>query len=473
MRKLRISAFTLLLAAGAGGCAVGPNYSKPEIKVPPAFGEANYSGAAEKPDELVGWWTTFNDPVLNSLVEKAVKSNLDLRLAESRIKEVRALRGATDSDRWPQLSASGSYSNNRGSENTFLGKRGGTGGVEYDLFQAGFDASWEIDLFGGVKRAVEAADADISASVENRRDVLVTLLGDVARNYIELRGLQRQIAITNDNIKSEQETLELIRLKYKAGMNSYLDVVRAESLVATTKSQMPSLERSVKQSTHRLSVLLGQEPGALGEELSKDAPVPVSSSKVVAGLPSDLLLRRPDIRKAERELSAASARIGVAKADLFPRFSLTGSFGLQSAESQDLGAASSRFWSVGPSVRWPLFTAGRTRANIRVQDARHEQALTLYEQTILTALEDVENALVAYSREQARMDYLAEAAAANRQAVSMAVELYSKGLIDFLNVLEAERSLYASESQLSQSEAAVSSNLVALYKALGGGWERF
>ena len=350
-------------------------------------------------------------------------------------------------------------------------KKSGSGGVEYDQFQAGFDASWEIDLFGGVSRAAEAADADISASVEGRRSVFVTLLGDVARSYIDLRGLQRQVAITNANIKSQEETLELIRLRYKAGLNSYLDVVRAEALVATTKSQLPSLERSLRQTAHRLSVLSGREPGALWEELSKESTVPIASSKIVAGLPSELLLRRPDLRRAERELAAASARIGVAKADLFPRFSLTGSFGLQSADAKDLGASSSQFWSFGPSVRLPLFTAGRTRANIRVQDARYEQALVRYEQSFFTALEDVENSLVAYSREQARREALAEASRASRDAVAMATELYSKGLIDFLNVLEAERSLFDSESRLVQSEAAVSSNLVALYKALGGGWE--
>ncbi len=288
---------------------------------------------------------------------------------------------------------------------------------------------------------------------------------------MEFRGVQRQVAITNENIKSQQETLELIKLRYKAGLNSYLDVARADALVATTRSQIPSLERSLKQASHRLSVLTGQEPGALWSELSKELPVPVASQKIITGLPSELLLRRPDLRRAERELASASARIGVAKADLFPRFSLTGSFGLQSAEAKDLGAASSQFWSFGPAVRLPLFTAGRTRANIRVQDARYDHALVRYEQSILVALEDVENSLVAYSREEARRMSLAEASKSNREAVAMAMELYSKGLIDFLNVLEAERQLFASESELVRSEAAVSSNLVALYKALGGGWE--
>ncbi|MEK6590433.1 MAG: efflux transporter outer membrane subunit [Nitrospinota bacterium] len=472
MKKFKTEIWAMLLTTGIIGCAAGPNYKRPEAAVPPSFQEAKKEIISGEVSQLARWWTTFNDRVLNSLIEKAIHSNIDLRVAEIHIKEVRASRGIIDSDRWPQVNASGSYAQNRVSENTRQGRSvKAFGGAEYELYQTGFDASWEIDLFGSVRRAVEAADADIESAIESRRSVLVTLLGDVARNYIELRGLQRQIIITKGNLKIQEETLKLIQARYKAGLISYLDVTRAEAQVADTDAQIPLLERSLKQVSHRLSVLSGQEPGSLWAELSRDAPIPVPPSQVVVGIPSELLRRRPDLRRTEREIAAASARIGVATADLFPRFSLTGSFGLQGQSSNDLSDSASRFWSAGPSIHLPIFTAGLIRSNIKVQDARYEQALARYEQTVLTALEDVENSLVAWFMEQSRLKSLSEATTANRQSAAMARELYSKGLTDFLNVLEAERSLLSSENQLAQSEAAVSTNLVALYKALGGGWE--
>ncbi|MDH4099603.1 MAG: efflux transporter outer membrane subunit [Nitrospirota bacterium] len=460
-----------LCAACLSACAVGPTYKKPETKVPDQWTTAQKQAEAAKAEELARWWTTFDDPVLDGLVARAVKSNLDLRLAEARIREARAARGITDADRWPSIDASASQTRSRTSEKQpRSANRGGTG-KEYDIYQAGFDASWEIDLFGAVKRAVEAADADIETRMEARRAVLVALLGDVARNYIEVRGLQKEIAITRENIRLQQETLELVRARYTAGLNSYLDVTRAEQLVANTTSQLPTQEITLKQTIHRLGVLLGQEPGALMAELEEAKPIPATTNSVPVGLPSELLLRRPDIRQAERELAAATARTGVATADLFPRFSLTGSFGLQGGEARDLGFSSSRFWSVGPTVRWPVFDAGRIRANIKVQNERQEQALTLYEQTVLRALEDVENSLVAWQREQARRESLTQAVDAGRQSLAMSSELFTKGLINFLDVIEVEKSLVEAESQLARSESAVSSNLVALYKALGGGWE--
>lgn len=469
VRLLSLGVLGVFLA----GCAVGPMYKKPEAKVPQKWQASQETIAVSQTGDLTRWWTTFNDPVLNDIVERAVKSNLDLRLAEARIREARAVRGVTESDRWPSIDASASQSRSRTSEKQpRSASRGGvSGGKEYDTYQAGFDASWELDLFGAVRRAVEAADADIAASVEARRGVLVTLLGDVARNYIEARGLQRQIIITRENIRLQQETLDIVRIRYKAGLNNYLDVTRAEQLVAGTTSQLPSLETALKQAIHRIGVLLGQGPTAMMEQLAEERPIPASTTGVPLGLPSDLLLRRPDIRQAERDLAASTARIGVATADLFPRFSLTGSFGLQGGEARDLGFSSSRFWSVGPSVRWPVFDAGRIRSNIKVQDERQEQALTRYEQAVLRALEDVENGLVAWSREQERCGSLAEAVTAGRQSLSMSTELFTKGLINFLDVIVVAQSLVDAESRLAQSETAVSSNLVALYKALGGGWE--
>jgi len=346
-------------------------------------------------------------------------------------------------------------------------------GVErtQNLFQAGFDATWEIDVFGGVRRAIEAAGADIQVAEENRRYVLVTLLSEVARNYIEARANQRRLDIVHGNIRSQADTLELTRTRFNAGLTSELDVAQAESQLASTQSQVPLLDILLRQAIHRLGVLLGQPPESLLEELNQDTPLPTIPPEIPLGLPSELLLRRPDIRRSERELAAATARIGVATAELFPRFSLTGSFGTQTDDMQHFLDRKSLFWSVGPNMSWPIFDAGRIRANIDVQDARQQQALALFQQTILTALEDVENTVVAYRQEQVRHRYLASAVQANRRAFQLANERYTKGLADFLSVLESQRSLYITEDALVQSEGQAVTNLIALYKALGGGWE--
>jgi outer membrane protein, multidrug efflux system len=472
----------LLLLLGIVGCTVGPNYRRPDVQVPATWSASANDGVTTQSREIARWWKTFNDPELDELIERAVQSNLDLRLAAARLREARALRGVAASDQWPTINISGAYTRNRQSEHVSPAQGGASNGsnatgavpsgtLEQDLFQAGFDASWEIDLFGGVRRAIEAADADVAASVEDLRDVLVTLLSEVARNYVEVRGFQRRIDIAADNIRSQQETLELTQSRFDAGLTSQLDVVQAASQLATTQSQVPTLDTALKQGIHRLSVLLGLAPGALLSELSQESPIPSVPPEVPAGLPADLLRRRPDVRRAERQVAAATARIGVAVADLFPKLSLTGTLGLQSNLLADLAFGSSRFWSVGPTLSWPIFDAGRIRANIQVQNAREEQRLTQYEQVVLTALEDVENALVAYSREQTRGSRLAEAVEANQRAVELANELYIRGLGDFLNVLESQRSLFALQSDFAQSEVTMSSNLVALYKALGGGWQ--
>jgi len=292
----------------------------------------------------------------------------------------------------------------------------------------------------------------------------------VAKNYIDLRGFQRQLGVARENLKAQQETLELTKVRFDAGLASDLEVAQAETLVNATAAQLPPLENSLKQSAYSLDVLLGLEPGALWGELSSDEPIPKLPPEVLVGLPSELLRRRPDIRRAERQLAAATAEVGAATADLFPKFSLTGIFNLQSVSASDWFTGRSRFWSVGPTIRWPLFDAGRIRANIEVRNAQQEQALRQYEKAILTGLEDVEKSLVSYVKEQARNRSLVDAVAANRRAVQLVNELYTRGLVDFLNVLITQRALYNTESDLAQSNALMASNLVALYKALGGGW---
>jgi outer membrane protein, multidrug efflux system len=469
--KLLAAAMPLFLVAG---CSVGPDYKEPALAVPASWQEAQQKGVDVRPVEMPRWWTTFKDPLLNSLVERAVQTNLDLRVAEARIREARASRALVAAGQWPTVDVLGSYSRNRTSENALalgsLAPQGG-GKLEQDLFKTGFDASWEIDVFGGVRRSIEAADANIDGTRESRRDVLVTLLGDVAKNYIDLRGFQRRLAVARANLKAQQDTLELIRIRFQAGLTSDLEVAQAEAQANTTAAQIPTLEASLKQAAYGLDLLLGLAPGALWNELSSETAIPSLPPEVLVGLPSELLRRRPDIRVAERRLAAATAQVGAAMADLFPKFSLTGLAGLQSISASDWFTGRSRYWSIGPTVTWPIFDAGRIRANIEIRNAQQEQALNQYEKTVLAALGDVEKSLVSYSREQVRQRSLAEAVASSRRAVEMANELYIRGLNDFLNVLDTQRSLYAAENDLAQSEATMASNLVALYKALGGGWE--
>ena len=462
----------------AAGCSVGPDYRRPETAAPAVWQEAQQTGIDTQAAELAEWWKEFKDPMLDGLVERAVKNNLDLRIAGARVREERASLAATSAGLWPTLDVSGSYSRNRASQNAVGSPTQGAiaapiGGrqLEQNFFKTGFDSSWEIDVFGGTRRQIEAAEAILQASVEERRGVLVTLLGDVARNYIDLRGLQRRLAVAQENLRAQQDTLDLTKVRFDAGLASDFEVAQSEGQVNTTAAQIPALQSALKQAAYRVDVLLGTQPGTSWDELAKVAPIPALPPQAHVGLPADLLRRRPDIRSAERQLAAATAQVGVATADLYPRFSLLGNIGLQSISASDWFSAQSRFWSIGPTISWPVFDAGRIRATIEIRNAQQEQALRQYEKSVLTAFEDVENALVNYGNEQTRYRSLLEAAAANRRALQMANDLYIQGLVPFLNVLDAQRTLYATESDLAQSEANMASNLVALYKALGGGWE--
>jgi NodT family efflux transporter outer membrane factor (OMF) lipoprotein len=447
---------------------VGPGYHRPAAPAPPAWSASPAGGISLRPVEIVAWWTTFDDPLLDTLVERAVAANHDLRIAAARVLEARALRRVSAGDLLPTIDSLASFTNARRSENalTFPVTE-----LDSDLWETGFDARWELDLFGGKRRAFEAATADLEAAVEDHRDVLVTLLAEVARNYVEARGTQRRLAIGRHNIRVQRDAVTLTRERFEAGLTSELDVMQAASLLATTRAEVPVLETTLRRAAHRLAVLVGNEPGALWGELKQNRPIPSPPPEVPVGLPADLLRRRPDIRRSERELAAATARIGVATAELFPKLSLLGLVGLQSLSTGDLFTGGSRFWSAGPSVRWRVFEGGRIRAQIDAEDARQEQALARYEKTVLTALEDTENALVAYAKEHIRYRALAEAVAASRRAHAIAGDLYARGLGDFLAVLDAERSLYDAEDRHVQSESGLSLNLVALYKALGGGWD--
>lgn len=467
---------------GLSACTtVGPDYTPPQPRMPESWSSPVAPGLAAdaSPAELAAWWTTLNDPTLSSLIERAIVNNKDLALARARIREARALAiiaGAADE---PQLDAAARASRDLRSVNN---NQENFGGRESTLFQAGFDATWELDVFGGTRRSVEAALADTDAAVENLHAVRVSLSAEVAQAYTRLRGFERRIAIANKNIRTQQNTVELADARFKAGLRSDLDVAQAQTQLALTTSQVPTHEIGLRQALHRLSVLVAEPPstlvaalltsGSSGGAIGAAIPIPAGQA-IPVGLPSDLLRQRPDVRRAERELAASSARIGVATADLFPRFSLTGGLGLQSQHLDDFPEGRSAYWSIAPGVRWPILSGGRIRANIEASNARQEAAVAGYERAVLEAIEDTENALVAFDREQARATSLRQAVSASQRAFDLSDELYRRGLTDFLSVLDAQRSLFSAEEQLVVSEETVTQNLIALYKALGGGWQGF
>jgi NodT family efflux transporter outer membrane factor (OMF) lipoprotein len=459
-----------LLAALLAGCTVGPDYHPPKTAVPPKWVSPQAGGPTNAGAPEAAWWKAFHDAELESLLRRAAESNLDLHAAVARVREARAAARVVSAAFWPSADVAASYARERYSATGFPPFPPGVP-VSADVYQAGFDAAWEVDVFGGTRRAVEAARANVAAAEFGRRNVLITVLAEVARDYVDARAYQRRLAVATANISAQAELLDLTRDRFTHGLTGELDVQQADALLASTRAQAPRFESGFRAAVYQLGLLLGQPPGALLEELTNAAPIPAAPPEVPLGLPADLVLRRPDVQQAQRRLAAATALVGAATAELFPKFSLTGMAGLQSISAGDWFSAGSRFWSAGPTVQWRIFDAGRIRANIRVQDARAAAALAAYEQSMLAAFTDVETALTAYAKEQTRRQALDHAAQANQQAVALATDLYRHGLADFLRVLEAQRSLYQSQDALIQSERAVSANLIALYKALGGGWD--
>jgi NodT family efflux transporter outer membrane factor (OMF) lipoprotein len=453
---------------------VGPNYKRPVTPVSPQWIDHATGTSTGEPAEQ--WWKSFNDPEFDKLVQQAIHANLDLQLAAARVDEARAARGIAKSGLFPTVEASVSVNRNRQRVVAPVAGPGSSGKIvpiEFSNFQGGFDAAWEVDVFGRVRRGLQAATADVATANEARREVLVTLLGELGRSYAELRGFQLRLDIAQKNISIQQDTVELTKARTRAGLATELDVARALAQLETTKSAVPTLQSGIETSIHRLSVLLGQEPGALRAELLPGAPVPVIPPEVPVGLPSQLLERRPDVRQAEWQIAAATARVGEAKAEFFPRFLLLGTAGRQASQLHDITLGMGNFFGAGPVVTLPIFTGGRIRSQVRVQDARLQQSVIAYRSTVLSALEETENALVTYAQEQTRHDRLESAVKSNEESVQLSSELYKAGLTDFLSVLDAQRELYATEDLLAQSRTAETVNLIALYKALGGGWQPF
>lgn len=446
---------------------VGPDYQPPETKAPETWHTPLAGGLQSgkiDPAVLARWWRALDDPLLEKLETKAMAGNHDLRIARSRIREARARWGIARSGLFPRLDARGSFNEHRLSEENH-----GTGDKER-LYRAGFDAAWELDVFGGTRRSMEAAEAEVAATRENLNDVLISLQAEVALNYLLLRTDQARLKAAEANIKTQQETCDLNRSLYEAGLIDKLALEQSLFNLEHTRSRVPVLQTGIERACNRLAVLLGVAPGTLQSELTPYGPIPDLPPELAVGIPAETLRRRPDIRRSERQLAAATARIGQATADLYPKFHLIGTIGLESLTYDKLWRWASRSWGYGPGISWNIFDAGAIRRNIEVQNELQQQSLAAYEQTVLRAREEVENAIVAYAREQQRRHFLAAAVNSAEEAVRLARDQFQAGLVDFNNVLITQLSLLALQDELAQSNGLAAANLVRLYKALGGGW---
>ena len=462
---LVLIALAVILAALAG-CAVGPNYVRPATPVAPQFEGARdgaYSG-----DETQGkFWTQFGDDTLDHLVDEALAANHDLRIALSHLMQARALHRASEFDLAPTVTAAGGYTRER-----FPAIDSPTGApLEGHFYDAGFDASWELDFFGRVRRGVEARRAELEGAEAGLRDAQVSVTAEVARTYFELRGAQAQLAVAHRNVDNQRETLKLTQARLDAGRGTQLDTARAGAQLSTTLASIGPLEASIARSTHRLAVLTGREPNALNPLLAPAHELPELPHLAAVGDPAGLLRRRPDIRVAERSLAASTARVGLAIGDLFPKVTFTGSFSYAAEEPGSLGQAASRGYVVGPAISWAAFDLGRVRAQIAGSRAEADGALASYEQTVLRALEETENALVTHVRTRDSLQNAADAAQQSLTAARIAHARFEGGTADFLEVLDAERTQLAAEDRLAQSRTDAATSLIALYKALGGGWE--
>jgi multidrug efflux system outer membrane protein len=468
MKRIERQIAAVVLPVILAGCAVGPNYKPPQTSVAASFANTptNTVGADEM--ALATWWKGFEDANLDDLVARAIAHNHNLRIATANLKEARALRRLAVFDLAPTVQGSASYSD------FLLSKAAAPPGTprilrQSELYDAGFDATWEIDLFGRVLRSVQAANAGLAATEATRLDVLVSVVAEVARNYFELRGAQNQLAVAHRNADVQTETLKVTQARLEGGRGTDFDVSRSRSLLNLTLSTIPPLEGGIQKTIHQLAVLTGRQPTTLTAELYTPAPLPSAMPALAVGNPELLLRRRPDIRAAERSLAASTARIGVEMADLFPRVVFVGSVALQADTFAGLGKGGSDAWNFGPRISWAALDLGRVQARIRAADARAEASLAFYELTVITALEETENALVDFGHEQSKQQFLQESAQASQQASDLAHQRYEAGVSDFLSVLDAERTLLEAQDRFAASQTRTATALVAVYKALGGG----
>jgi len=465
VHKLTGCAGILALLAG---CAVGPNYHRPQTPVDPGFANAGEPGFNAN-ETVEHYWTGFNDPLLDSLVADAIANNKELAVAAANLQAARAIRRLAGFDLFPTVTLAGGYARNLDAQQQLPGYDEAQ--RHFNTADVGFDGLWELDLFGRVRRNVEAARADVRASAATLQDARVSIIAEVARDYFILRGLQDQLALTIRNADNQASTLKITRVRLQAGRGNELDTSRAEAEWQTTLASIPTLEASIATTMYRLSVLTGRQPVLLNAKLGPPAPTPALPVLNSIGTPEQLLRRRPDVRIAEQRLAGATARIGVEMGDLFPKVTLTGTIGYLAPTFADLGQSESRLYSFGPSISWAAFDLGRVRARISTAKAQTDAAFAGYEGAVLNALEDTEGALISYGRSQTRRDALTLGAAASDKAAELARMRFTGGLIDFLEVLDAERTALSAELLLSQSRTDSATSLVAVYKALGGGWD--
>ena len=456
---------TLLVSALAlAGCtSIGPDYhavkpATPQLQGLDATQESNAQFQA-------AWWEQFNDPTLDALIQRAAANNLDLRMAVARLHESRALLSSAKSDQLPTVDTDLNYTRSREQEPSFTSQR-----TTVTTYQAGFDASWELDLFGGVRRSVEASHADLGASEAALHDAQVSLLAEVARNYFELRGNQLRLDIAQRDIDNQQQTVHLTEVRDQLGSGSEQDVASAKARLSAVQAQLPVLQTQVSASEFRLAVLLGERPGELDIDVSPKSFTPIAINLPI-GDAGDVLARRPDVHVAEREYAAATARIGVAKADFFPHITLGGFLGFLAGSSNDFGGPSTRAWSFAPSISWPGLNVQRVRANLHASEARADAAQANYQQTVLLAIEDIDNAVTGFNQQRVRVNHLIEQSAQSKRAEELAQVRYQEGATSFLELLDAERTQLSAEDDLAQAEASINTRAVALYKALGGGWQ--
>jgi NodT family efflux transporter outer membrane factor (OMF) lipoprotein len=483
-----------------GGCTVGPDFEQPAPWYNPSSWFAGRPPKVETgpavSEEVAApvdpqWWKLFGDPQLTGLEQRLADGNLDIRVQTIRLAQSRASLGIARADAFPQVNGNANYTREQQSSKGVISLLGGSGspatgtngaagtsgGIPsslkqpFSLFQYGFDASWEIDFWGRVRRNVESADATVTAGQESERDALVTAQAELARDYLQLRGTQRQIQITQQNLDTARQSLSLTQERASGGLTTDLDVAQAAALVSTTAAQLPGLQTQEAQLMNAIALLLGQQPNSMTAELRTAKPIPPVPPTIPVGLPSELARRRPDIRRAEAQLHAATATVGVAVADFYPRVTLSGSAAIQAVNASDLANWAAKSYSIGPGITLPIFEGGRLRRTLELRKAQEQEAAVAYQQTVLNALHDVDNALTAYDNEQRRRAQLTQAVAQSQRQLSLARDRYTQGIADFLSVLDAQRTLLSAQQQLTDSTTTISTNLVQLYKALGGGWE--
>jgi NodT family efflux transporter outer membrane factor (OMF) lipoprotein len=457
-----------LSAISTVGCfAVGPDYVKPQYDMPDKWNSSlNTELNVGKKDKqyLIEWWKSLDDPILTELISRAIAGNLDLKNAIARIRETRASWGLSKADQIPSVNTSAGFTSSKSYNDNAPDSR-------TKSYSIGIDASWEIDLFGGLRRATEASKANYEAMKENYNYVLISLISEVALNYIEVRTNQMQLSLAEDNLKIQSEIYDITKFKFSSGLSNYLDIKRANNNLEDTRANLSSIRQNIDTALNHIAVLLGTNPGSLHEQLSRTVmPIPKASMNIDVGLPIDILRRRPDIRIAERNLAAQTALIGVAKSDWYPKFSLLGSFGIESISFSDLFKKDSMSDSFGPRITWKILNFQSIRNNIEVQNAKQEQTLLQYETTILNALEEVENAFTAYAQEQFRRQSIVESCNNAKEIYDLTLLQFNSGLIEYQVVLDSQKTLFSYQTQLGQSDGNLALCFIKIYKALGGGW---